>query len=194
MKDETRKYELKSRAEQQQQTRQRIVEAAVALHQTKGILATSMADVAERAQVGRATVYRHFPDELALAKACSGQYFADHPLPDIESWPRISDPWERLRTGLSETYAYHRKTRAMMSCVLADARDHPVVLPYHAHWHRGAQILANAWTSQGAARHRREAAINVALSFDTWRMLAVDYGLEDAAAVELMAKLAVGWH
>ena len=70
-----RQYKLKARADKRDDTRQRIVDAAIELHQTIGPRATSVSDVARRANVGRVTVYRHFPDELSLARACSGQYF-----------------------------------------------------------------------------------------------------------------------
>jgi AcrR family transcriptional regulator len=180
-----RKYELRQRATQQAETRRRIVDAAVALHQSKGILATTMADVAERAKVGRVTVYRHFQDELALAQACSGQYFEDHPLPDLSAWRAIADPRERLKTALRETYAYHRETRTMMSAVLADARDHPVVQPYHLHWRKAASVLANGWPASGRALKARRAAIALALSFETWRLLALDHRLSDAEAVDV---------
>ncbi|MGB8623187.1 MAG: TetR/AcrR family transcriptional regulator [Paracoccaceae bacterium] len=193
MKQATRKYQLKSRAKRQQKTRQRIVDAAVTLHQRKGIQATSMSDVADLANVGRVTVYRHFPDELTLTEACSAQYFTDNPLPDVEAWEDIADPSARLRTGLRETYSYHRSTRTMMSCVLAEARDHPVVAPYHAHWRRAAEVLADAWSAPAPERPVREAALAVALGFDTWRTLAVDNGLDDGAAVEVMIKLTAGW-
>lgn len=185
----TRKYELRKRAERQQRTRQRIVDAAVELHQSKGIAATTINDVAERAKVGRVTVYRHFPDEMTLARACSAQYFEDHPFPDIESWKTISDPMERLRTGLRTTYAYHRETCAMMRRVLADARDHPVVEPYHARWRRAAEILADAWPAAGRERDIRLAAISLAVRFDTWRALAIGHGLDDDEVVELMARM-----
>ena len=100
-----------------------------------------MSEIAERAQVGRVTVYRHFPDEPTLARACSGQYFERHPFPDPERWQALADPVERLRTGLRETYAYHRATEEMITRVLADARDHPVLAPYHAHWRHAADVF-----------------------------------------------------
>ena len=62
-----RKYELKRRAESQAETRRRIVEAAVELHQTKGPGLTSISDVARLAGVQRNTLYRHFPDEHSSA-------------------------------------------------------------------------------------------------------------------------------
>ena len=62
----TRQYRLGRRADQQAQTRQRIVEAAVDLHTTVGPAATSISAIAERAGVQRHTVYAHFPDETVL--------------------------------------------------------------------------------------------------------------------------------
>ncbi len=70
-----RSYQLKRRGERQHQTRQKIIDAAIDLHQIKGIAATTMSEIAERANVGRVTVYRHFPDEMALVGACAGSIF-----------------------------------------------------------------------------------------------------------------------
>src|SRR5437764_12281588 len=129
-----RSYQLKRRAERQDQTRRGIIEAAIELHQRLGPAATTVGEIAERAEVGRVTVYRHFPDEPSLARACSGQYFKRHPFPDPDRWRGVTDPIERLRTGLREAYAYHRATQPMTSHVLAHARDHPALTPYHDHW------------------------------------------------------------
>ena len=185
-----RSYQLKRRAERQDQTRQRIVEAAIALHQTIGPAATTVSQIAEQAQVGRVTVYRHFPDESTLARACSGQYFERHPLPDPESWKAIPDPVERLRTGLREAYAYHRATEAMMTHVLADAREHPVVAPYHAHWQDAADVLTAPWRARGRRRTLLRAAIALALSFDTWRTLVREQQLTDDQAIDVALRLA----
>jgi AcrR family transcriptional regulator len=185
----TRSYQLKRRAERQDQTRQRIIEAAIDLHQTIGPAATTISEIAERAQVGRVTVYRHFPDEPTLARACSGLYFERHPPPDPDRWQAIGDPEQRLRTGLSETYAYHGATEQMMSRILADARDHEVMAPYHALWQHGADVLAAAWRARGRRRTLLRAGIALALSFDTWRTLTLEQHLTDTQAVELMVRL-----
>jgi AcrR family transcriptional regulator len=184
-----RSYQLKRRAQRQDQTRQRIIEAAIELHQTIGPAATTVSDIAERARVGRVTVYRHFPDEPTLARACSGQYFERHPLPDPEQWQAIPNPVERLRIGLRETYTYHHATEAMMTRVLADARDHPVVAPYHAHWRHAADVLTEPWRGRGRRRILLRAAITLALSFDTWRTLTREQHLTDDQALELMLRL-----
>jgi len=56
-----RKYHQEKRSATAEETRQRIVDATVALHAEKGIVATSVKDIAARADVGVGTVYHHFP-------------------------------------------------------------------------------------------------------------------------------------
>src|SRR5262245_40693455 len=185
-----RNYELKQRAERQQETRQRIVEAAVDLHQSLGPAATTVSDVAERAGVGRVTVYRHFADETELLRACSGHYFDRHPAPDPERWLAIEDPTERLRTGLREAYAYHRSTEQMITPALADLRDHEVMEPYHAHWQRAAEVLVEPWRARGRRRTLLRAGIALALSFDTWRQLVRGQGLTEEQAIDVALRLA----
>jgi AcrR family transcriptional regulator len=183
------RYELKKRAERQEQTRQRIVEAAIELHQTLGPAATSVSDIARRAGVGRVTVYRHFSDEAEILSACSGLYFQRHPPPDPERWRAIEDPAERLRTGLAEAYAYHRETEEMMTPVLADIPEHEVVQPYHALWSRASDVLLEPWRARGRRRTLLRAGIALALSFDTWRQLVREHGLADEQAIELAMRL-----
>jgi AcrR family transcriptional regulator len=185
----SRRYVLKRRAERQDHTRQRIVEATVALHQSVGMARTTITEIAHRAGVGRLTVYRHFPDELALGLACSGRYWERNPLPDPTSWRAVVDPHERLRIALRETYAYHRRTEAMISRAFADAADSPIMAPYYDHWRRAADVVATAWRVRGRMRTLLRAAIGHALAFPTWRSLVRDHGLTDPQAIDLMLRL-----
>ena len=74
------------RALTEAETRQRIVEATVELHQTLGPAKTTIKAIAERAGVQRATVYNHFPDLQVLFEACNAYYYRRHPMPDPTSW------------------------------------------------------------------------------------------------------------
>ena len=179
-----RTYELKARAERQEETRRRIVQAAIELHETVGPEATTITDVADRAGVGRVTVYRHFPDETALLRACSGHYYATHPFPDLAAWKAIGDPGKRARVALFEAYAYHRRTEAMFSRTLAIPHDHPAMAPYREHWRAAAAVLAAP--RRGKAAH---AAALLALSFETWRSLTRHGGLSDGDAVDVALTL-----
>src|SRR3954471_16099442 len=99
--NESRPYRQKLRAEQQAETRQRIVEAAVALHLERGPVQTSINAIAERAGVNRVTVYRHFPDTRTLLEACSAHAQRLHPPPDLGRWRAIEDPRRRTQVALT---------------------------------------------------------------------------------------------
>jgi AcrR family transcriptional regulator len=187
-----RRYRLKQRAEAQEETRQRIVEAAVTLHGTVGVAQTTVTQIAELAGVGRQTFYRHFPDEFTLVRACSGLYLERHPLPDPARWRTVADPLERFRVGLRESYAFHRLTEEMMSRALADTADHPVTKEYHQHWRRAAGVIVEAWGARGRRRALLQAATGHAIVFPTWRSLVRDQGLADEGAIELMQRLVGG--
>ena len=186
-----RKYELKERARRQAETRERIVNAAVDLHGTLGPARTTISAIAERAGVQRLTVYRHFPDELSLFRACSGQWRSEHPLPDAGRWAAIADPEERLGEALREIYAYFRSTEDMTALVLRDRPEveaiQTVAAPMVEYWAGVREILDTGWDARGRRRTLLRAAIGHALEFETWRSLARREGLTDADAAALMA-------
>jgi AcrR family transcriptional regulator len=184
-----RSYRPGRRADTQDDTRRRIVDTAIELHQTIGPAATTFSEIARRAGVGRVTVYRHFPDEASLAVACSGHYFDLHPAPAPSAWESIADPVQRLRAALTDIYRYHRETEAMIANALADSRDQPVMAPYLAHWGQVADALTVPFAARGSRRTLLRAAIGLAVAFDTWRSLVRDQGLDDEQAVELALRL-----
>jgi AcrR family transcriptional regulator len=185
-----RKYRKRRRAELEDETRQRITEAAVDLHGSVGPARTTISAVAERAGVQRATVYRHFPDEEALFGACSSHWRAQHPLPDLAEWAAIGDPDERLRAALSGLYAWFERGESMLE---KTTRDAPLVPAMRAavesmgDWFAEAvATIVRGRPERGARRRRIEAAVGHAVSFATWRSLVRDQGLSDAEVVDLM--------
>lgn len=70
-----RQYKMGARAEAVGKTRAAIVAAARELHAERGLAATSWDDIAERAGVSTATVYRHFPSSAELVPACAQTVF-----------------------------------------------------------------------------------------------------------------------
>jgi len=193
MADEKRPYRKKRRAELEAQTQLRITESAVALHGTLGPSRTSMSAIAEHAGVRRSTLYRHFPDEAAVFAACSAHWREANPAPDLGAWAAIENPDQRLRTALEELYAYYRRTEGMMVNLYRDAELMPTV---QRSFSRFGEYLAGARKTlmagsrlRGRARERVQAATGHAVAFSTWRSLAGDQGLDDAAAAELMCRL-----
>jgi AcrR family transcriptional regulator len=192
----TRKYDMKRRAKRQEETRLRIVEATIELHETVGMARTTISAIAERAGVERLTVYRHFPDERALFSTCSAHWYADNPPPAPASWTQIADPEERLRVALSEVYAYHRRTEPMVANFVRDASVKPVLFevgaPYLQHFERMRYVLATGWGVEDERLALLLAALGHALDFQTWRSLVRERGLDDQQAVGLIINMVRG--
>lgn len=186
-----RKYELKKRAEQQEETRRRIAAAAVELHSTVGPSRTTITAIAERAGVERLTVYRHFPDEEALYEACTSLGWESSPGPDPAGWLALTGPEDRLRRGLTDTYAYFRANRLLLANVRRDADTMPIVRWAVARFRQPyidtvRSTLVEAWPREGRAG--LEAVVGHATDFGAWESLD-QQGLEDAAKVDLMVDL-----
>jgi AcrR family transcriptional regulator len=183
----TRTYTQKRRAEQQADTRRRIVEAAVALHGSVGPALTTVSMVAERAGVQRHTLYAHFPDERNLLLACSGLVFERDPLPDAGPWRAIKDPAERLRIGLRAIYDWYERNAKLTACVLRDAEHHaPTREVTELRVGTAMAVYGEVLGAKLSAKQR--ALLRLALSFFTWRTLARETGLKQGAAVAVMVQ------
>jgi AcrR family transcriptional regulator len=185
----TRKYEMRKRAERIEETRRRIVEAAVELHEQVGPARASLSSIAERAGVERQTYYRHFPDERSLFSACSGLWIERNPLPDAAQWREIENPEDRVRHGLREIYAYYEANEAMLSSVIRDAEVHAITRELVNQGIGPAMAELSGALAAGWARGRKtRAAIDLALSFHTWRLLVRESDLSAVQAANLMAE------
>jgi AcrR family transcriptional regulator len=185
-----RKYEMKRRAERVQETRRRIAEAAMELHQSVGPARTTVSAIAEKAGVQRHTYYAHFPELKDLYEACTAHHMERSPLPDPSRWAEISGPEERLRRALSEVYGYYVANEALLTNVLRDTPLDPVLQENNVflfrHWEAMGDTIADAFEASGERHEALVAAIALALDLQTWRTLVRQQGLEDDRAVELM--------
>jgi AcrR family transcriptional regulator len=181
-------YRLKRRASRMDETRRRITQAAVDLHQDLGPLATTVAAIADRAAVSRPTVYAHFPDERALFAACTTHYFDLHPAPDPIAWRHEPDPAIRLIHGLTELYRYWAEIEPMAARVLRDHRVAPdrVGQGFVDFMGRCRGALTEDWPVTGTAQRRLRAAVGHAVRFETWQSLVRDGGLSASEAVTVM--------
>ena len=102
-----RKYRLGRRGEAADETRRRIVDATYALHAEQGIAATSMKQIAERADVSVGTVYHHFPTYDDAIRACGQHTLTLAPPidPDLFAGAKTrAERVERLVRALFERY------------------------------------------------------------------------------------------
>jgi AcrR family transcriptional regulator len=180
-----RTYRLGKRAEKQEETRRRIVEAAVDLHSTLGPARTSVAQIAERARVQRHTFYAHFPDERSLFLACSGFAMERDPLPELANLRAVPAGRSRLRRGLEQIYGWFERNAEQAACVLRDAEHHAltremVELQMAPAFHGAAEVLGEGLSE------RSRVLLGVALDFACWRVLSRSH--KPTAAAALMAE------
>jgi AcrR family transcriptional regulator len=193
------RYELKKRAERQEQTRLRIARATLELHESVGPALTTRSAIAQRAGVTRPTVYSHFPDDLSLGKACSSLDLSENPLPDPGRWEEISDPEERLRSALTDLYSYFGRREQLWANVLRDqqllySNDDPEALeadaeimgPILLHWEQMKETIASGWGPSEGISRLLLGAIGLALDFQAWRAMVRTQGMSDEQAIELM--------
>lgn len=180
------------RKQEIEDTRRRIVEAAVELHGSVGPAGTTISGVAERAGVQRSTVYRHFEDEEALFGACTSHWLARHPWPRPDAWQEWADPAERLAKALGELYAYYDRNRGMLG---NSYRDIDIVPSFVREMMRETvaeihRVLAEPWTGV-LPDPWREVAIGHIIDFRTWQALD-SQGVSPDAAAELMTAMVAG--
>ena len=190
MSTQTRKYELKARAESQRETRDRIARAAAELHEEQGVARTTVAEIARRAGVTRLTVYNHFADLSELLPACSAHYGELHRSPDLDGVFALEEPGERVRAALARLYDWYRDVEPMFGKLFSDRASVPELDQFLAQNidRRQAELadgLAAGFAARGRRAERLNALIRLALDW-TWRRLTCE-GLGDEAAAELMA-------
>jgi AcrR family transcriptional regulator len=183
-----RAYTMRARQEAVDDTRLRITQATMRLHERVGPRETTVSAIAEEAGVTRVTVYRHFPDEEALVVACSAHWGLLHPRPDPSTWAEISDPVLRLRTALGQTYHWARTAAPMMTKIHRDVDSMPAFVGQFLAIDEKARVdaLSIGFGVSGRAARRLAGCLAHALRVSTWESLCVDGGLHDRDAVDLM--------
>jgi len=181
---------MAKRADQVDETRQRIVEATVRLHERIGLRATTVTAVAEEAGVTRLTVYRHFPSENELVGACSAHWLSLQEPPDPAAWGAVDAADARLRAGLADLYRFYRAGSSMLTNVYADIDVLPEPVRQNIE-NRDTTFIEVLSEPLGPAGRQAlvRAAVGHAVSFSTWRSLCLERGLANEEAVEVMATL-----
>lgn len=179
---------MRKRAEQIEETRKKITEAAMRLHTSVGPANTTISAVADEADVTRVTVYRHFPDEETLFLACSSHWWSLHPSPDPKEWLEIDGLEERTRHALTQLYAFYRANYSDMYPIMRDFEAMPSgfrALMKQQAADMSAALVAGSGTRR--SRRRRLAAVaGHVTSFWAWWSLGIEGELDDNEAIHTM--------
>jgi AcrR family transcriptional regulator len=94
-----------------QEVREAILDATGSRVQSRGLLAVTMSDIAEATGIGRATLYKYFPDVETILQAWHQRYVQAHLAELRRIQQRTADPVARLHAVLARYADICRKRR-----------------------------------------------------------------------------------
>ena len=190
-----RKYNMDRRREAVEATRQRILEATLALHAEKGILGTSWQDIARRADVSVGTVYKHFPSLDELVPACGELMYAITRPPSLEEAPVIfagaDSLEERMGRLISELFAFYERGAAYIETDFQE-RQLPMVQEWEAHMRATIAGLAREALQPVGPDEDTVGTVSALLDFFTFKSF-VDRGIQKERAAKTMNEVLVCW-
>lgn len=90
--------------------REAILDTAAALAQEEGLRSVTMSQIAEQTGIGRATLYKYFPDVEAILRAWHERQIGSHFAELTAARDATAEPLDRLRAVL-EAFAFHAHER-----------------------------------------------------------------------------------
>ena len=105
-----RRYTLARRAETTAATRERILAAAGELYRERGVAATTLQAVAERADVSRGTIVNHFGGGDGLLGAVMDEVVGLIRMPDERTLEGLTTPEARIRRYAAEMLTFYDRS------------------------------------------------------------------------------------
>ncbi len=190
-----RKYSMDKRRAAAEETRQRILEATLALHSEKGIFGTSWQDIAQRADVSVGTVYKHFPSLDELVPACGELMYAITRPPSLEDAPEIfagaRAPEERLGRLISELFDFYERGAPYIETDFQE-RQLPVVQEWESYMRATIaglvrEALISAEPDEGTVQVQ-----SALLDFSTFKSF-MERGIHKEEAARTMNEILLCW-
>jgi AcrR family transcriptional regulator len=172
-------------ATHRQDVRQAILDATAALVTRHGLAGVTMSQIAEETGIGRATLYKYFPDVQAILVAWHEHQVAAHLAQLKEVRDRAGDPAERLEAVL-EAFALisHERHHPTELVALLHRGEHMV----HAH-EQLAQLIADLVAEGARTGAFRDDVAPRELASYCLHALAAASSLPSRAAVRRLVKV-----
>jgi AcrR family transcriptional regulator len=166
-----RKYDLGKRAEAVEETRRRIIDATFELHSEKGVVATSMQDVAARADVALRTVYHHYPTVDDLVAGCGKKVVALLAPPTPAIFSGVSTFAERMRQLVQELFAMYERGSAMIEVARCEQGEVAGLADFVANEAASGEALAREALRPFKPRARAVHEVTALTDFYVWKAL-----------------------
>lgn len=183
---------MKKRAAALEEVRNQIVWATIQLHSEKGIATTTQADVAARAGVSPATVYRHFPTQASLVRACSTQIWTAlaPPRPEhaADLFVGLATTGERVERLVREVVEFYGRAWPALESARNDRKRVPELDDDLRMIEAGIEAFVRAALALDRANDSRVQLTLALVDFRVWRSLR-DRGLAEDAAARILVNL-----
>jgi AcrR family transcriptional regulator len=178
-----------------EETRQRILEATLALHAEKGIFGTSWQDIAKRADVSVGTVYKHFPSLEELVPACGELMYAITRPPSLEDAPRIfAEAYsleERVGRLVEELFAFYERGASYIETDFQERRL-PEVQEWEAYMRATIEGLVRETLLPAGPDEGTVRAASALLDFSTFKSF-VNRGVPKEEAAKIINEVILCW-
>jgi AcrR family transcriptional regulator len=170
------------------QTRQRIIDATLALHGEQGIAATSWDDIAARAGVGVGTVYRHFPSLDELVPACGEITMRVIALPHPSLFAGADAPHERIERLVRATFAIYERAAPQLRAIRNEPQVHATVAETGEEVEAALTALLDAALEPLSSSPADRAIARAMIDLGTWQAHR-DQGLGPDEAVDAVSQM-----
>lgn len=147
-----RPYSMAQRSQQVAQTRRQILDAAAELFAERGARATTMTEVARRADVSPATVINHFATQDDLIEAVVAQLMAEIQIPEPSIFAGARSLEGRIRALATAMFEFYERTARWYYLLGEEIHDIPALAAADARFQRsmrGLYAQALAGTDDG---------------------------------------------
>jgi AcrR family transcriptional regulator len=190
-----RKYTMGKRRAAVEETRQRILEATLALHAEKGIFGTSWQDIARRADVSVGTVYKHFPSLDELVPACGELMYDITRPPSLEDAPEIfagaHSLEERLERLISELFDFYERGAPYLETDFQE-RQLPSVQEWEAYMRETIAGLVREALLPAGPDERTVQTVSALLDFPIFKSF-LERGIQKEQVEEIMNEVLLRW-
>ena len=171
-----RRYQMATRERAVQETRQRIIDAAISLHAQRGVIATNWEEIAEGAGVSTATVYRHFPSLGELVPACARTAFeagASLPTPAqaAAAFAGLTRPAPRIERLIRESCRCYELGAGWLAAARRDAKSVPALDRAVRLHDRVLGVLIQAALGDAFVDAQTMSVIKALIDFPFWKAL-----------------------
>ncbi|MCB9136696.1 MAG: TetR/AcrR family transcriptional regulator [Anaerolineales bacterium] len=186
-----RQYKMQTRSMATEKTKERIVQAAKELHASQGLQGTSYIEIADKAGVAMATVYRHFPSIADLIPACASSIVVLQTLtPDavIALFQGKAGVLERLEWIIQGTCECYERDSGWLQAARREGDLIPTLSEVIDEQQKNLRILVRAALEESNVTERQVQVLAALMDFPLWKSLR-DMGLTPDEATDQVLEL-----